>query len=185
MDGSFPGPPRADCRFLQPESGAAGRPHGFAWSNRAMLQINGISDLRERVGQELGTSAWYEVTQDRITAFAHATDDFEAIHLDPDRGREAGLGGTIAHGLYTLSLGPKFLYELWTVTGFSLGLNYGFEKVRFLSPVAVGSRIRMTATLTAIAPLTGGHRITLTQVFRIEGAEKPACVADAVIAFFD
>jgi acyl dehydratase len=150
-----------------------------------MLTLNGITELAERVGQELGTSDWYDVTQDRITAFAHATDDYEQIHLDDARGKEAGLGGTIAHGLYTLSLGPKFLYEIYSLDGPSLGLNYGFEKVRFLSPVKVGSRVRMTATLKAVEPIPGGQRVTITQTFEIEGNEKPAAVADSVVAYFD
>ena len=150
-----------------------------------MLTLNGIPELTALVGQELGTSDWYDVTQDRITAFAHATDDFEQIHLNDARGKEAGLGGTIAHGLYTLSLGPKFLYEIYSLDGPSLGLNYGFEKVRFLSPVKVDSRIRMTATLKAVDPIPGGHRITITQTFEIEGEDKPAAVADSVVAYFD
>lgn len=150
-----------------------------------MLTLKDIEALRERVGQELGTSDWHEVTQDRINAFAEATDDFEAIHLDDTRGREAGLGGTIAHGLYTLSLGPKFLYEIYSLDGPTLGLNYGFEKVRFLSPVKVGARLRMTATLAAVDPIAGGSRVTITQTFEVEGQDKPAAVADAVVAYFD
>jgi acyl dehydratase len=150
-----------------------------------MLTLNGISELKGRVGQELGTSDWHDVTQKRITAFAHATDDFEPIHLDDARGREAGLGGTIAHGLYTLSLGPKFLYEIYSLDGHSLGLNYGFEKVRFLNPVKVGCRIRMTVTLKAVEPIPGGNRVTMTQTFEIEGQDKPAAVADSVVAYFD
>lgn len=150
-----------------------------------MLTLNDISELKERVGQELGTSDWHDVTQERITAFAHTTDDFEPIHLDDARGKEAGLDGTIAHGLYTLALGPKFLYEIYSLTGPSLGLNYGFEKVRFLSPVKVGSRIRMRATLKATEPITGGTRVTITQTFEIEGQDKPAAVADSVLAYFD
>lgn len=156
-----------------------------AWCHRCMLTLDGIAQLEERVGQELGTSDWHEVTQERITAFARATDDFEQIHLDDARGREAGLGGTIAHGLYTLSLGPKFLYEIYTLNGPSLGLNYGFEKVRFLSPVKVGSRLRMSALLAAVDPIAGGRRITIRQTFEIEGEDKPAAVADAVVAYFD
>ena len=150
-----------------------------------MLTLKSISELKARVGQDLGTSDWFVVPQERITAFAHATDDFERIHLDEERGKEAGLGGTIAHGLLTLSLGPKFLYEIYSLDGPSLGLNYGFEKVRFLSPVKVGARVRMTATLKAVEPLDGGHRVTITQTFEIEGQDKPAAVADAVVAYFD
>lgn len=149
-----------------------------------MLTVDGIADLASRVGQELGESAWHTVTQERITAFAESTDDFERIHLDPERGRAAGLGGTIAHGLYTLSLGPKFLYEIFTMNGHSLGLNYGFERVRFLTPVRVDSQLRMRATLAAAAPIDGGLRVTITQTFELRGHDKPACVADSVVAYF-
>ncbi|MFJ8812993.1 MaoC family dehydratase [Amycolatopsis thermoflava] len=150
-----------------------------------MRTITGVAELRALVGTELGTSAWHEVTQARIDAFAAATDDFEDIHVDPAHGTEAGFGGTIAHGLYTLSLGPKFLYEIYTMRGNSLGLNYGFERVRFLAPMPAGARIRMVAHLTEAKPITGGTRFTLTQTFEIEGHAKPACVAEAVIAYFD
>lgn len=150
-----------------------------------MLTLNGISEISEWVGRELGTSDWHEVTQDLITGFAHATDDFEPIHLDDARGKEAGLGGTIAHGLYTLALGPKFLYEIISIEGFPLPLNYGFDKVRFLSPVRVGAKVRMRLALTAVDPIPGGHRLTLTQTFEIEGQEQPAAVAESLLAFFD
>ncbi|MGI6869758.1 MULTISPECIES: MaoC family dehydratase [Amycolatopsis] len=150
-----------------------------------MRTITGVAELRALVGTELGTSAWHEVTQARIDAFAAASDDFEDIHLDPARGAAAGFGGTIAHGLYTLSLGPKFLYEIYTMRGHSLGLNYGFERVRFLSPVPAGSRVRMVAHLTGATEITGGTRFTLTQTFEIEGHAKPACVAESLIAYFD
>ncbi|WP_089248345.1 MaoC family dehydratase [Rhodococcoides kyotonense] len=149
-----------------------------------MLKVDGIADLASRVGQHLGTSAWYAVTQDRITAFGASTDDFERIHLDPERGRAAGFGGTIAHGLYTLSLGPKFLYEIFTMNGHSLGLNYGFERVRFLTPVRVDSQLRMRATLTSAAPIDGGQRFTITETFELAGQDKPACVADSIVAYF-
>jgi acyl dehydratase len=149
-----------------------------------MRTVQGVDGLLALVGTELGTSAWHTVTQERINAFASATDDYERIHLDPDRGREAGLGGTIAHGLFTLSLGPKFLYEIFEVQGHRLALNYGFDRVRFTSPVKVDSRVRMTATLTGAEEIEGGSKFTLRQVFEIEGEERPACVADSVVAYF-
>ncbi|MEU0463563.1 MULTISPECIES: MaoC family dehydratase [Amycolatopsis] len=150
-----------------------------------MRTLNSIGELRALVGTELGTSAWHEVTQARIDAFAAATDDFEDIHVDPERGAAAGFGGTIAHGLYTLSLGPKFLYEIYTMRGHSLGLNYGFDRVRFLTPVRVGARVRMVARLSEAREISGGTRFTLTQTFEIEGSDKPACVAESVLAYFD
>src|ERR1700712_2223146 len=146
-----------------------------------MLALNGIAELTALVGQDLGTSDWHVVGQPLIDAFAAATDDFEEIHVNPARGAEAGLGGTIAHGLYTLALGPKFLYEIYSMSGHSLGLNYGFDRVRFLSPVKVGSRVRMTATVTKAEPIDGGVKFSVRQSFEIEGAEKPACVADSLL----
>jgi acyl dehydratase len=147
--------------------------------------MSGIDELRGLVGQDLGSSAWYDVTQERIAGFASATDDYEAIHLDPVRAAETPYGVTISHGLYTLSLGPKFLYEIFTMTGHSLGLNYGFDKVRFLSPVKVDSRVRMTARLDTAEPVTGGTKFRIVQTFEIEGEAKPACVAESVIVYFD
>jgi acyl dehydratase len=156
-----------------------------------MLTINGISGLRDRAGQELGTSAWHEVTQECINAFAAATDDYEKIHVSAERARQTPFGVTIAHGLYTLSLGPKFLYELFAMDDIGLALNYGFERVRFISPVPVNSRLRMQATLLSVRdvpppPGTGygeAVRATIEERFEIEGVERPACVATAVVIY--
>ena len=149
-----------------------------------MLTIESLEGLKAMVGKELGTSGWYLVDQAKIDAFAQSTEDFTVIHVDEAKARAAGLATTIAHGLFTLSLGPKFLFEIWNVSGFSLGLNYGFEKVRFLTPVPCGSRLRMSATLSDIKAIPGGHRFAIHEVFEIEGQAKPACVADALIAFY-
>ena len=97
----------------------------------AMLTINGVDDLRDKVGQELGVSDWHEVTQDEINRFAEATGDDQWIHLDPERAKETPFGSTIAHGLYTLSLGPKFSYSMFSIDGIAFGVNYGYGKVRF------------------------------------------------------
>ena len=145
----------------------------------------GPDELRALTGQELGTSAWHDVTQQRIQAFADATEDWERIHVDPERVAETPFGVPIAHGLYTLSLGPKFLYEIFRMTGHSLGLNYGFDKVRFLAPVRVDSRVRMRASLVGSEPIEGGTKFRIRQVFEIEGEERPACVAESIIAYFD
>jgi acyl dehydratase len=147
--------------------------------------FEGLDDLRSRTGQDLGTSAWHEVTQERIQAFADATEDWERIHVDPVRAAETPFGVTIAHGLYTLSLGPKFLYEIFEMVGHSLALNYGFDRVRFVAPVPVGSRLRMTAHLLGHEEIDGGTRFRVRQTFDIEHAEKPACVAESVLAYFD
>jgi acyl dehydratase len=115
-----------------------------------------VAELRALEGTELGPTAWHEITQERVDAFAKATEDFQWIHVDPVRAADSPLGGTIAHGLFTLSLGPKFMEELLAFDGFAHSLNYGYDKVRFPAPVPVGSRVRMRATITAVADVPGG-----------------------------
>ena len=146
-----------------------------------MLTISGVDGLRSRVGEELGVSDWHEVTQRHIDAFASATDDYERIHVDPERAKETPWGVTIAHGLYTLSLGPKFLYEIFEMRDVPLALNYGFDKVRFISPVPVGSRVRMRATLESVED---SGRARIIQTFEREGQDKPVCVAESVVMYF-
>jgi acyl dehydratase len=150
-----------------------------------MLTLTSVDELRALDGQVLGTTGWHEVTQAKINAFADATEDWERIHVDPERAKETPWGVTIAHGLYTLSLGPKFLYEIFSMSGHSLALNYGYDKVRWLAPVRVDSRLRMTAELLEVTPLEGGSRFRVEETFEIEGEEKPACVAETLFAYFD
>jgi len=150
-----------------------------------MRTIHGLNGYRVLVGHELGTSDWHLITQERINAFAAATDDYERLHVDPERARQTPWGVTIAHGLFTLSLGPKFLYEMYTIDGVSYGLNYGYEKVRWLRPVPVNSRVRMRADVLSAKDIPGGAVFTLRQTFEIDGQEKPACVAEALSAYFD
>jgi acyl dehydratase len=145
-----------------------------------MLTINGIEELRARVGEELGVSAWHEVTQDEIDAFAAATGDHQWIHVEPERAKETPFGGTIAHGLYTLSLGPRFTYAMFTIANVAFGVNYGYDRVRFPAPVPMGSRVRMRATLTSVDDVPGGVQLRVAQTFEREGAEKPVCVADSL-----
>jgi len=145
-----------------------------------MLTISGIDELKARVGEELGVSEWHEVTQDAIDAFADVTGDHQWIHVDPERAAETPWGGTIAHGLYTLSLGPRFTFAMFTIEGFAFGLNYGYDKVRFPGPLPVGSRLRMRATLSSVDDVPGGVQLTITQTFEREGEDKPVCVAELV-----
>jgi acyl dehydratase len=145
-----------------------------------MLTITGIDELKAKVGEELGVSEWHEVTQEAIDAFADATGDHQWIHVDPQRAAETPWGSTIAHGLYTLSLGPQFTFALFTIEGFAFGLNYGYNKVRFPAPLPVDSRVRMRATLTSVDDVPGGVQLTITETFEREGEEKPVCVAEAV-----
>jgi acyl dehydratase len=146
----------------------------------AATVINGLDDLKSKVGEELGVSDWLEVTQEAIDAFADATGDHQWIHVDPERAKDTPFGGTIAHGLYTLSLGPQFSYALFEVQGVAFGLNYGYNKVRYPAPLPVGSKVRMRATLTAADEIPGGLQITVTQTFEREGGDKPVCVAESV-----
>jgi acyl dehydratase len=144
------------------------------------VTINGIDDLKSRVGQELGVSDWHEVTQEAVNQFAEATGDHQFIHVDPERAKETPFGGTIAHGYLTLSLGPMFSYSLFTMEGVAFALNYGLNKVRFPAPVPVGSKVRMRATVQNVEDIPGGAQLTMLHTFEIEGGEKPVCVAEAL-----
>ena len=146
--------------------------------------ITGIDELNAHVGQELGVSDWYKVTQDVIDRFAEVTQDFQWIHVDVEKAKETPFGGTIAHGLFTLSLGPKFSYEILDIQGFAFGVNYGYDKVRFPAPLPVGSKVRMRATLTKVDEVPGGVQFTVTQTFEREGSDKPVCVAESLARAF-
>ncbi|WP_027005118.1 MaoC family dehydratase [Conexibacter woesei] len=146
----------------------------------AATVINGLDELKAKVGEELGVSEWVDVTQEAIDAFADATDDHQWIHVDPERAKDTPFGGTIAHGLYTLSIGPALSYTLYEVKGVAFALNYGYNKVRYPAPLPVGSRVRMRATLTAADEIAGGVQLTVTQTFEREGGDKPVCVAESV-----
>ncbi|HLU54061.1 MAG TPA: MaoC family dehydratase [Pseudonocardia sp.] len=137
--------------------------------------VEGVKALP--LGQELGRSAPYEVTQRAVDLFADATEDHQWIHVDPERARSGPFGGTIAHGYLTLSLIPRLLPEIVEFTGFGMVVNYGCERVRFPSPVPVGSKVTASAALDAVADVPGGVQVTLTVTITVEGAAKPACVA--------
>jgi acyl dehydratase len=149
-----------------------------------MITINGIDELKAKVGEELGVSDWHEVTQEAIDEFARVTGDDQWIHVDPERAKDTPFGGTIAHGYYTLSLGPKFSYGLYTLDGFVFAVNYGLDKVRFPAPLPVGSKVRMRATLTSVDDVPGGVQMKVTQTFEREGGEKPVCVAEQLVRAF-
>ena len=149
-----------------------------------MLTVNGIDELKSKVGEELGVSEWHEVTQDKIDAFAEVTGDDQWIHIDPERARETPFGGTIAHGYYTLSLAPRFSYDLFRLEGVAFGLNYGLNKVRFPSPVPVGSKVRVSARLAAVEEVAGGLQLTLAAVIERDGGDKPVCIAEPVYRYY-
>jgi acyl dehydratase len=143
--------------------------------------IRGLEELEAAVGQELGASSWLTVGQDEIDAFARATGDDYWIHTDPERAGRSPLGGTIAHGLLTLSLGPRLMYEVVAFEGFAVSMNLGYDRVRFPAPLPAGSRVRMRAALTAVRLGDGGARVSLTQTFEREGADRPVCVAEFLL----
>jgi acyl dehydratase len=145
-----------------------------------MLTLTGLEEVKAHVGKELGVSDWHLVTQERIDQFAEVTGDDQWIHVDPERARETPFGGTIAHGYYTLSLAPRFSYDMFKFEGFSFGLNYGLNRVRFPAPLPVGQKVRMRATLKALEEMPGGAQITTELSFEREGADKPVCVAESL-----
>jgi acyl dehydratase len=139
-----------------------------------------FEDLQSLIGQEIGPTGWYDVTQERIDAFADATDDHQWIHVDTERAAASPLGTTIAHGLYSLALGPAFTYQLLSFAGFAHGLNYGYDKVRFPSPLPSGARIRMKLTVQSAERVPGGIQLRSLQVVEAEGIAKPVVVAESL-----
>jgi len=143
--------------------------------------VETVADLASLVGQPLGHSSWFEVTQERVNAFADATEDHQWIHVDPERAAEGPFGTTIAHGFLTLSLLVRFWYEVGPAfEGYRMGINYGLNRVRFPAPVRVGQKIRLSATLAAVEDVPGGVQVTVDCVVEADGSDKPACVAQAV-----
>jgi acyl dehydratase len=145
-----------------------------------MLTLTGLDQVTEHVGKELGVSEWHLVTQEAIDEFARVTGDDQWIHIDVERAKESPFGGTIAHGYYTLSLAPRFSYDMFTFEGFAFGVNYGLNRVRFPAPMPVGGRVRMRATLASVEEIPGGAQITSELTFELEGGEKPVCVAESL-----
>ena len=138
-----------------------------------------IRQLASRVGEEVGVSPWVEVTQARIDTFARAIDDFQWIHVDPARAKDSPFGGTIAHGFLTLSLLSHLSERTFSFSDRRMGVNYGMNRVRFTSPVPSASRVRARFTLLKYEPLEGsGVQVTWNAVVEIEGAAKPALVAE-------
>lgn len=148
--------------------------------------VQGISALKELVGQHLGYSEYMDITQERVNLFADATGDQQWIHVDPERAKaESPFGGPIAHGYLTLSLGPVLMPQILAVAGIKMGVNYGCEKVRFPSPVPVGARLRMGAELLNVADIPGGAQVTMRFTFECEGAPKPSCVSENVFRYYE
>lgn len=147
------------------------------------LLIDGFDDLKARVGDHLGFSGWLPITQERVDRFADATGDHQWIHVDPERARrESPFGGAIAHGYLTLALTPTLLPQVVEIGGVTVGVNYGCNRVRFMSPVRVGASLRLGVRLVAVDDV-GDHGVQVVYelTFETDDADKPACVAEIVI----
>ena len=145
-----------------------------------MRTFNGIPELEAAVGEHLGYSDWHTITQEQIDTFAHGTGDHQWIHTDPDEAAKGPYGVTIAHGYLTLSLVPMLSWQIFDVLGIQMGVNYGANKLRFPSPVPVGSRVRAGIELLEVAPGGGGFQVVTRVTVEREGGDKPACVIDTV-----
>src|SRR4029079_2436600 len=146
--------------------------------------ITGLDELRTLVGEHLSYSDYLEITQERVDAFADATGDHQWIHVDVERATTGPFGGPIAHGYLTLSLGPVLLPEILQVSGGTMGVHASTHQLRAPSPVPVGAKLRLGATLAGVEDVTGGAQLTIALVFEIEGAPKPACVAEVVYRYY-
>src|SRR3712207_4994461 len=147
----------------------------------AQTTLDGVDGVLGAVGQHLGHSDWVEITQERVDLFAEATDDHQWIHVDVERAQDGPFGGTIAHGYMTVSLIPALSHSIFSVETDGPRLNYGLNKVRFPSPVRVGSRVRAHAVLAELVEVAAGQQLGVRYTIEIEGEEKPACVAETVV----
>ena len=147
-----------------------------------MKTFQTLSDLAACIGQEVAVSHWLTITQEQVNLFADATGDHQWIHVDPERAAAGPFGGTIAHGFLTLSLLPKFFESSFEIIESRMGVNYGLNKVRFMAPVPVGSRLRARMTLLSAEPIEGnGLQMAWEVTVEREGAAKPVCVAESLV----
>ncbi|PPK70971.1 MaoC family dehydratase [Actinokineospora auranticolor] len=146
-----------------------------------MIVFDGLPALTAAVGTHLGFGEWVEVTQERVRAFADATGDHQWIHLDAERAADGPFGGTVAHGYLTLSLLPALGRGVYRFAGFSMGVNYGLNKVRFPGVVRVGSRVRVGVELRSAAADRRGVIAVFAYTVEVEGSTRPGCVAEAVV----
>ena len=142
------------------------------------------TDVAGLAGTDLGYTDWVEITQQQVNTFADATGDHQWIHVDPERAKDGPFGAPIAHGFLTLSLAVTFWTELLEVEGVTTKVNYGLDKVRFISPVKVGARVRMNAVVAEVTEIAGGYQLTVDQTIEIDGAAKPAVVARGLYRFY-
>ena len=140
-----------------------------------------FEEIEAAAGEEIGTTDWVEITQERVNQFADATGDHQWIHVDVERAKDGPFGGTIAHGYLTLSMLPALGSQVMSLETPGAKLNYGVNKVRFPNPVRVGSRIRAHVTIGGVSDVPAGKQLTVRYTIEIEGQQKPACVAETVV----
>ncbi|WP_433323291.1 MaoC family dehydratase [Spirillospora sp. CA-294931] len=150
-----------------------------------MRRFASLSEFAAATGEHLGDSPWREVTQRQIGQFADATGDHQWIHVDPERAADGPFGTTIAHGYLTLSLVSSFLPEIFWVDGVGMAVNVGLNKVRFHSPVKVGSRVRGSADLVSVKNSPAGRLVTIKVGVQVEGERRPACVAETLALYVE
>lgn len=148
-----------------------------------MRIFNGITELKAAEGDELGTSDWVVVDQPKIDLFAEATGDYQWIHVDTGKAADGPFGGTIAHGLLTLSLLPTLLQQIYRVDGVRMAVNYGLDKVRLPAPVPSGAKLRATSKVLAVTELPGAVQLKLGTTIEIDGGDKPACVVESIVRY--
>lgn len=145
-----------------------------------MRRFENVEELQAAVGEDLGHGEWFEITQERVDLFAEATGDDQWIHVDTERAAAGPFGATIAHGYLTLSLLPKLVRDVYRLDGVKMGINYGLDRVRFTSPVAVGARVRVGCTLVSVTGTPNGFQVKMRSIVELENQDRPACVADTI-----
>lgn len=147
------------------------------------MKFESLADLTNAVGTDLGATDWLTIDQDRINQFADATGDHQWIHVDVEAAKDGPFGTTIGHGYLTMSLCAPFLGQLLSVGGISMGINYGVDKARFISPVPAGGRVRGVGEIVSATDIPGGAQVVTRITIELEGAAKPAAVVDTVTRF--
>jgi len=156
----------------------------LTYSLAMATSVHGIESFKELVGTHLGYSEWHLIDQAQVNLFADATGDHQWIHVDPEAAKNGPFGGPIAHGYLTLALAPVLLGEVLLVDGISMGVNYGCNKVRFPSPVMVGSKLRLGAAIAEVEDVSGGVQVVLDLTLETEGSTKPSCAAQVVYRYY-
>ena len=148
-----------------------------------MKVFGGLDELVAALGTHLGPTDWMEISQERVDMFASATEDHQWIHVDPQRAAAGPFGATIAHGLLTLSLLPHFMQQLYRVDNIAMAINYGYNKVRFITPVRVGARLRARSEIAGVTELDGAVQATVLTTVELEGSDRPAAIAEAITRY--